>query len=96
MVKRSSILKLDTSQGLLEGHLECSEFLHSQVADLLNNPVVLDPVAKATLFAEVKPVFTEADNLKPKKHPSKEQADDILCKSNLNSAPGTDGITSLL
>ena len=95
-IQRSSILKLDTSQGLLEGHQACSDFLQSQVADLLSNPAILDQGAQASLLAEVNPVFTEADNLKLRKLPSKELVHDILCKSNLNSAPGTDGITSFL
>ena len=38
----------------------------------------------------------EVDNTRLKKLPSKEYVYEVLCKSNLNSAAGTDGITSLL
>ena len=37
-----------------------------------------------------------SDNCSLKKKPSKDYVFDVLCRSNLNSAPGTDGITSLL
>ena len=95
-VKRSSILKLQTADGLLEGHSACSDFLQNEVAKLLLSPASLDSSAQAALLAEVKPVFSEADNDKLKKLPSKDYVLEVLKQSNLNSAPGTDGITSLL
>ena len=95
-IKRSSILKLQTSQGMMDGHSACSNFLQGEVAKLLLTPVVLDEAAQAVLLAEVKPVFTEADNTKLKQPPSKSRTYEVLSKSNLNAAPGTDGITSLL
>ena len=45
---------------------------------------------------EVTPVFSEADNKNLEKEPDKEEVKDVLFQSNLNAAPGTDGITSLL
>ena len=95
-VKRSAILKLETAEGVLDGHTACSDFLQKEAAKLLLSPAILDSRAQAALLAEVKPVFSEADNEKLKNLPSKDYVFDILCQSNLNSAPGTDGITSLL
>ena len=96
-IRKSSILKLDTEdQGLLEGHQACADYLHGQVAELLLNKAVLDPTAQASLLMEVPKVFTEADNAILKKMPSKDEVGEILKLSNLNAAPGTDGITSLL
>ena len=57
---------------------------------------MLDPAAQATLLAEVTPVFSELDNKNLEKMPAKEEVREVLFKSNLNAAPGTDGITSLL
>ena len=42
------------------------------------------------------PVFTESDNKKLEQKPEKDEVKKVLFKSNLNAAPGTDGITSLL
>jgi hypothetical protein len=61
-IKRSSILKLDTREGILEGHDACSEFLQQELANLLLNPAELDSTAQASLLSEVKPVFTDDDN----------------------------------
>ena len=90
---RSSILKLQTDQEALEGHDACSDYL---VANLLFNPAVLDADAQALLQSEVVPGFTDEDNQILEKLPDKEDVKDVLFKSNLNAAPGTDGITSLL
>ena len=87
---------METQQGELVGHQACSDFLQLELSKLLLNPAVLNSTAQASLPAEVSPVYSEADNLKLKKMPSKEYVYDILSKSNLNSATGTDGITSLL
>ena len=93
LVKRSLISKLQTDQGVPEGHDACSDYL---VANLLFNPAVLDADAQALLLSEVVPVFTDEDNQILEKLPDKEDVKDVLFKSNLNAAPGTDGITSLL
>ena len=81
---------------MLEGHSACSDYLQREAEKLLLFPARLDPTAQAALLSEVSPVFTEADNARLKEVPNKEYIFEILCKSNLNSAPGTDGITSLL
>ena len=96
-LKRSAILKLKTEEnGLLEGHKACSAYLEGQVADLLIKPAFLNTAAQAILLEEVNQVFTEADNTMLEKFPTKNEVKEVLFKSNLNAAPGTDGITSLL
>ena len=72
-VKRSAILKLDTGSRIIAGHEEVSAYLESQVADLLLNPAVLDPVAQAALLDEVSEVFTEKDSENLIKLPDKEE-----------------------
>ena len=57
-LKRSSILKLETANGLLEGHDDCASFLESQVGHLLLNPGVLDIVARDIMLNEIDPVFS--------------------------------------
>ena len=51
--KRSSILKLQTPQGIVEGHSECAKALESNVSDHLSNPALLDPLAQDILLNEV-------------------------------------------
>ena len=48
------------------------------------------------MLAEVTPVFTDTDNENLLKLPDKDEVKDILFNSNLNAAPGSDGITSFL
>ena len=94
--RKSSILKLDTEEGVLVGHEACADFLMKQVIKLLGEPAILDSDAQKTLLAEVTPVFTEKDNEDLKAVPVKDEVKEVLFNSNLNAAPGTDGITSLL
>ena len=94
-LKKSSILKLQTESGLLEGHKSCAEYLENLVADLLLEPANLDTTAQETLLAEVEPVVTEAENEMLAVVPNKEDVLKTLSESNLRAAPGTDGITSL-
>ena len=96
LVRRSCILKLRTDDGLIEGHDSCAAFLAGEAAKILLNPAVLDEAAQARLLAEVNTVFTEEDNRNLEKEPTKDEVKNVLFQSNLNSAPGTDGITSLL
>ena len=95
-IKRSSIIKLQTDSGLLEGHSECAEFLESQVGDLLLQLHPADQDAVDAMLDEVEVVFTEEDNAAFLKLPQKEEVKKVLGKSNLYAAPGTDGIPSLL
>ena len=95
-LKKSSILKLDTEDGLIEDHQLCSDNLVGQIEDLLPNPAVLNPLAQSTLLSEVDQVFFKADNNMLEKLPTKEEVKDVLFNYNLNAAPGSDAITSLL
>ena len=93
-IRKSSILKLETPTGSLEGHEACAEYLEKVVEDLLLNPAVLSQDAQEILLAEVSPVFTEADNQKFLKMPTKVEVFDTLAAYNQHAAPGTDGLTS--
>ena len=95
-LKKSSIVKLETEKGLLVGHDDCAEYLEDLVAELLSNPAQLDKISQEILLAEVETVITEEDNIMLSKIPDKKDVLDTLNDSNLNAAPGTDGITSLL
>ena len=96
MIKKSSILKLQTDEGLLEGHDSCSRYLEKTVEDLLLHPAALDKVAQDTLLKDVQVVFTQEDNKKFLTAPTKETVLRVLSDSNLLEAPGTDGIPCLL
>ena len=61
-IRKSSILQLQTDNGLLEGHTACSEYLEGLVEELLLHPATRDPVAEETLLAEVPRVFTALEN----------------------------------
>ena len=69
-IRKSSILKLETANGVLLGHKACAEYLEKTVEDLLLHPAHLCHAAQEALLAEVTPVFTEADNWKMLKQPT--------------------------
>ena len=77
---------------MLEGLDECSKYLVCEASKLLLNQAE----AQRILLAEVTPVFTEEDNKMLEMDPTIEDVKEVFFKSNLNAAPGTDGITSLL
>ena len=95
-VKRSSILKLQSENGLLEGHQECASYLEEQVGDLLLHPAGVDQVARDIMLNEVEEVFTEEDNENLLSLPELKDVKETVDSSNLLAAPGTDGIPSLL
>ena len=92
VIKKTSILKLQTENGLLEGHSHCAKYLEKTVEDLLLHPAALDQVAKDILLKEVQVVFTENDNKKFLTKPKKETVLKVLSTSTLLAFPGTDGI----
>ena len=51
IIKKTSILKLQTKNGIVEGHAACASFLEQTVEDLLLNHAELDLQAKQTLLA---------------------------------------------
>ena len=95
-IKKTSILKLETEQGLLEGHTACADYLESSVEKLLLHPAVLNHDAQQVLLEEVVPVFTAEDNKMILKVPTSKDVWETVCNSNLNAAPGSDGLPSLL
>ena len=69
-LQRSSILKLMTENGLIEGHKKCAEYLEQKVSDLLRTPAPNYESAQNLLLNEVMSCFTVKDNeilLKPLK-----------------------------
>ena len=93
-IKRTSILRLQTDDGLLEGHNLCAKYLETQVGKLLLSPAVLCASSQKSLLNELEPVVTVAENDALSKMPTKTELFDVLKDSNLNSAPGFDGISS--
>ena len=93
--KRSYIMKLQTEQGLLEGHIACSQYLQEKVEELLLHPAELDQAAQDLLLDEVSEEFTEDDNTMLDAIPTKAEVEESVKTSNGNAAPGCDGITSL-
>ena len=77
-LKRSAILKLETEQGLIEGHKDCSAYLEAQVSELLLNPAILNSDAQGILLEVVEQVFTEADNTMMNKFPTKNEIKEVL------------------
>ena len=95
-IKKNSILKLETENGTLQGHSACAAYLESSVEKLLLHPAALNPAAQQLLLGEVVPVFTAQDNKKILTPPTSKDVKVTVCNSNLNAAPGSDGIPSLL
>ena len=95
-IKKTSILKLQDGDTLLEGHASCSRFLENSVSDLLLAPAELSHEAQETLPQDVDTVFMQEDNDMLCAPPSLGDVKEVLAKSNLQAAPGCDGITGLL
>ena len=96
VIKRNAILRLQSEQGLLEGHTACAPYLEKSVEELLLHPAALDKVSQQVLLDEVVPVFTTKDNEQFLTPPDAEKVKQVVNSSNLYAAPGTDGIPSLL
>ena len=94
-IKKTSILKLQTELGMIEGHADCAAYLEQSVKNLLLHPADLDTHAQNILLDEVTPVFTEKDIQMLLTPPTREDVWNTICSSNLTAAPGTDGIPSL-
>ena len=94
-IKKASILKLQTESGIIEGHAACAEYLEKSVENLLLHPAELSLAAQQILLNEVVPVFSAEDNQEILKAPTSEVVKETVCHSNLNAAPGSDGIPGL-
>ena len=95
-IKRSTILKLQTKDGLLEGHSKVAAYLEGLVGDLLSSHPNLCEASQASLLGEVQPVFTEQDNNMFRKLPTKQEVKESVNSANMNAAPGNDGLTSFV
>ena len=95
-VRKSAILKLQTPDGILEGHSKCSQYLEKEVKNLLLTDAGLDSSAQAVLLDEIMPCFSEAHNEKLRSPPTLETVKKTVESSNLHAAPGCDGLPSLL
>ena len=95
-LKKSSILKLQTDTGVIEGHTACSKYLENLVADLLLKPPNLDSEAQEILLNEIEPEVSIAENEMLDTIPGKKEVEETLRSANFKAAPGTDGISSLL
>ena len=80
---------------MIEGHHKCAEFLENEVKNLLLVDAGLDESAQARLLEEVLPCFTDSDNALLSATPTMEDVKETIDNSNLNAAPGNDGIPSL-
>jgi hypothetical protein len=94
LIRKSSILKLETPSGLIEGHDKCAEFLENEVKNLLLVDAGLSLDAQEKLLEEVMPCFTEADNAILSAPPTMKDVEETVTNSNLSAAPGNDGIPS--
>ena len=95
-LKKSSILKLNTEKGVLEGHSACASYLEEAVGDLLLHPAALCDSSQETLLKEVRVVFTDKDNDLLLKEVTKEEVKNSLMTANMDAAPGTDSLTNLV
>ena len=96
-IKQSAILKLETENGThLDGHQACMDYIQDNVFKVFGVPPVLDEEAQKQLLREVNPVFTEEDNKMLGKQPTKEEVKERLWRTNMNSSPGSDGLTYLV
>ena len=96
LIRKSSILKLETPAGLIEGHASCAEYLETEVKNLLLVNAGLVPEAQSQLLEEVSPCFSDADNALFLAPPTIQDVKKVVDNSNLHAAPGNDGIPSLL
>ena len=77
-ITRSFITKLQTDQGVLEGHKACTKYLQKTVEDLLLNPAVLDPSAQNILLAELEEQSTVNDNEMLIAEPTKSEVEESV------------------
>ena len=95
-IVKSSILKLQTEQGILQGHEACARYLEGKVEDLLLTSLPLDQQARDSLLLEIEPVFTDTDNTMLEALPTYDELHEVVRNSHHLASPGTDSIPSLL
>ena len=79
-----------------EGHRACMDYLENNVEQVFGTAPVLDHAAQQQLLQEVEEVFTEEDNVMMAAPVTKDEVKKLLWKANVNSSPGSDGLTYLV
>ena len=95
-IKRGSILRLETDQGLLEGHENCAKYLEGKVQELLGYEANLNLESQNKLLENTFTVFSNEDNLLLEAKPTKKEIIEVLSESNLKASAGSDGIPSIV
>lgn len=95
-INKSLITKLKTTDGIINGHKSCAEFLNKEVAELLGKEAELDEEAQEKLLDEVEETFTAKDNDMLAAEITDEEVKESLRKSNKKAAPGSDGLSFLV
>ena len=81
-IRKSAINKLDTEQGILEGHDKCKTYLENKIEALLGIAPVLDFEKQNVLLDEVTGVFNKEDNDMLEKTPTKKEVKSQVWSSN--------------
>ena len=92
-INKSTIQKLKTPNGIIQGHDKCAAFLNEESKALLETEVELDDAAQNLLLASVPPAFDEKDNAMLEAEITDEEIKASLNSSNKNASPGADGLT---
>ena len=96
-IRKLAILKLEKQDGsVVEGHRKCMELLESSIESVFGVAPILSLDSQQLLLAEVEPVFSLEDNTMMAAVPSKEEVKKRLWECNVNSSPGSDGLTYLV
>ena len=77
-------MKLETENGVIEGHRECMDYLEESVEKVFGNEAMLDDTAQQTLLEEVERVFTVEDNEMLSAGISMEEVKKLLWQANVN------------
>ena len=72
------------------------DYLENNVEQMFGTAPVLDHAAQQQLLEEVEEVFTEEDNVMMAAPATKDEVKKLLWKANVNSSPGSDGLTYLV
>ena len=93
---KSAILKLETDNGIITGHDDCSSFLLEQAAADMEMDINLNKTCQRDLLEYVDVTVTAEDNVSLLSPPDLEEVNRIVSASNHSAAPGCDGIGSKL
>ena len=91
-----TILELETDNGTVLGHKNCSNYIEQSVKNLLVTPFQFDQNMQKELLNELYTVFSDEDNEQLLKVLSKEEDRQTILSANQHAAPGSDGLTGLI